>query len=143
MQNYVNVHIFGGQPVIAGTTAQCGTIDVGTVQILAFPVPTDALGGGITITQAYAHATGTIAAASAPQFDVVTLSSAGGTIIGTICAFGSVSYSGGVPKVGTISDAWVDNDGGDYFVAVVHKQTAALGVGSNSAWVSIGYQQGR
>lgn len=143
MMNYVNVHVFGGQPLIAGTTANCGTIDVGTVQILAFPVPTDNLGGGITIGQVYAHATGTIAAASAPQIDVVTLSSAGGTIIGTICAFGSVAYTGGVPKIGTISEAWVDNDAGDYFVAVVHKQTAALAVGSNSFHVSIGYQMGR
>lgn len=139
----VNIFCFGGPNVVAGTTAGAGTVDVGTHVYLGFCVPTDDTGGGITITDWYVHATGTIAAASAPQWDLVYLSSAGGTVIGTIGSLGSVAYTGEVPKSGTVTTGWVDNDDGGYFVALRHKQTAALAPGSVGVWASIGYVMGR
>jgi len=143
MQNYVNINAFGGVNLVAGTTAGAGTVDIGTHVYLAFPVPSDNLGGGLTITDFSVHATGTIAAASAPQWELVSLSSAGGTIVGTIGSLGSVAYSGEVPKAGTITDGWVDNDDGEYYVALKHKQTAALAPGTIGVWAVIGFQQGR
>jgi len=143
MNNQVNVHVFGNQVPCAGTTAASGTLDIGTVNILALRVPSDDEGGGITVTNFYAHVLGTIAAASAPQFEICTMSSAGGTIAGTVGSIGSVAYTGQVPKTGTVSDGWCDQDDGDYFVVVKHKQIAALAIGSNSCWVTINYQQGR
>ena len=143
MINYVNVHMFGGVGNVAGTVANDGTIVAGTQQVLAFDVPSDDLGGGFSIVSCTAHATGTIAAASAPQFDVVALSESGGTVSATICAFGSVAYVPGVPKVGTLSTTWIDQDAGYYYVGIVHKQTAVLAPGTVGCWISIGYTSGR
>jgi hypothetical protein len=100
-----------------------GTLAVGTTNVLAFFAPTDALGGGgITITRVGVSSNAAIAAASAPQFTLVTLGT-NSAINGTICtALASAAYTAGTVREMTVATAFVD---AAYGVAFVRAQTAA------------------
>lgn len=99
-----------------------GTLAVGTSNILGFKVPSDAVGGGITITDVRYSSNAAIAAASAPNFTLVSLGT-NGAINGTIAsATGSAAFTAGTPRAGTVSTPFVDADN---YVAVKWAQTAA------------------
>lgn len=99
-----------------------GTLAVGTSNIFGFWVPTDAVGGGITVTRVAYSSNAAIAAASAPNFTLVSLGT-NGAINGTIAsATGSAAFTAGTPRAGTISSEFVD---AGYGVAVKWAQTAA------------------
>jgi hypothetical protein len=106
----VNVHLSSG-----------GTPTVGTSNIFAFWVPTDALGGGITITRVAYASNIAIGAGSAPNYTLVSLGTDSATN-GTIAtAIGSAAFTAGTPRVGTVASAFVD---GAYGVAIQWAQTA-------------------
>jgi len=85
-----------------------GTLALGTTTIVGFYAPSDAVGGGITITKVDFASNAAIAAASAPVFECVVLSSAG-AIAGTIAtALGSAAWTAGTSRVGTLSTVFVD-----------------------------------
>lgn len=85
-----------------------GTSAVGTTNIFGFYAPSDAVGGGITITKVDYASNQAIAAASAPVFECVVLSSAG-AIEGTIAtALGSANWTAGTSRVGTLSTVFID-----------------------------------
>jgi hypothetical protein len=99
---------------INSTYKYVGTIAVGTAIHPFYKAPADAKGGGITITEAFAVSTTALAAGSAWNFELVTMSSGAqaalnGTV-GTLAA-GSAWTAGTVRSI-TISDGWVD--GGEY-----------------------------
>lgn len=120
-------------------TPSNGTMAVGTSNLYAFKAPSDALGGGITIQEVYFCSMDAIAAASAPVYEVVTLNSSA-AVNGTVTSvLASAAWTAGTPRLGTISDGWVD--GGEY-VAVVWKQTAA-NASTPIVSCSIGYKMGR
>ncbi len=91
-----------------------GTIAVGTTVYPFCKAPADAKGGGFTITEAFAVSSAALAAGSAYDFELVTISNnaVNGTI-GTLAA-GSAWNAGTVRSI-TISDGWVD--GGEYVAA--------------------------
>jgi len=138
MQNYITVPILNGN----GGSVATGTASIGTTLIFVCPVPDDNLGGGITVTDFTGYAYSAIAAGSAPQLALVTLSSAY-AINGTVWNLGSAAYGAGTPNTGTASTVWVDRDDGHYYLAIQHAQVAALTVSTIALSVSIGYQQGR
>lgn len=116
-----------------------GTLPVGTSRVLAFKVPSDAIGGGITLTSCQFASNAAIAAASAPVYELVNLSSTG-AISGTLTTvLGSANWTAGTPRTGTISTAFVDADN---YVAVQWKQTA---VNADTPVISavIGYLMGK
>lgn len=85
-----------------------GTSAVGTTNIVGFYAPSDAVGGGITIVKVDYASNAAIAAASAPVFECVTLTSAG-VISGTIATvLGSANWTAGTSRVGTLSTVFVD-----------------------------------
>lgn len=85
-----------------------GTSAVGTTTIVGFYAPSDVVGGAITITKVDYASNAAIAAASAPVFECVVLSSAG-AIAGTIAtALGSANWTAGTSRVGTLSTVVVD-----------------------------------
>lgn len=99
-----------------------GTLAIGTSNIFAFWVPTDAVGGGITVTRVSYSSNEAIAAASAPNFELVSLGT-NAAVNGTIAtAIGSAAFTAGTPRTGTIASAFVD---AGYGVAVRWIQTAA------------------
>ena len=101
-----------------------GTSDVGTSNIFGFYAPSDAVGGGITITRVDYASNVAIAAASAPVFECVTLTSAG-VIAGTIATvLGSANWTAGTSRVGTLSTTFVD---AGQAVAFTKQQTAVNG----------------
>lgn len=100
-----------------------GTIAVGTTTFLNIKAPSDANGGGFTITEAYAVSPVAIAAGSSPQYELVTMNSSY-AINGTIAAVTTGAWTAGTPKAFTISDGWVD--GGEY-VGVKQHGTAVNG----------------
>ena len=112
--NVMNVTI----PVLS----QPGTMAVGTTTIFGFYAPSDAVGGGITVTRVDFCSDIALAAASAPVFELVTKTSAG-VVNGTIStALASANWTAGTSRVGTLSTAFVD---AGYGVFVQWKQTAA------------------
>jgi hypothetical protein len=101
-----------------------GTTPVGTSTIFGFYAPSDAVGGGITITKVDYASNEAIAAASAPVYTCVKLTSAG-AINGTIATvLGSAAWTAGTSRVGTLSTVFVD---AGEAVAFVRSQTAANG----------------
>lgn len=101
-----------------------GTLAVGTTVIGAFKVPTNAIGGGITLTSVLFWSQSAIAAASAPVYELVGLGTAC-AVAGTLTsALASAAFTAGTARVGTISTAFVDPDTYSY-VGVQWKQTAA------------------
>lgn len=99
-----------------------GTLAVGTTNVVAFFAPTDAVGGGITITRVGVTSNSAIAAASAPQFALVTTgtNSATNGTIGT--ALASAGYTAGtVRHLSLSSTPFVD---AGYGVAFARYQTA-------------------
>lgn len=85
-----------------------GTSALGTTNIVGFYAPSDAVGGGITIVKVDYASNEAIAAASAPVFECVTLTSAG-VISGTIATvLGSANWTAGTSRVGTLSTVFVD-----------------------------------
>ena len=99
-----------------------GTTPVGTSTIFGFYAPSDAVGGGITITKVDYASNEAISAASAPVYECVKLDSAG-AINGTIATvLGSANWTAGTSRVGTLSTTFVD---AGEAVAFVWKQTAA------------------
>jgi hypothetical protein len=116
-----------------------GTLAVGTTNVVAFWAPTDAIGGGLTVTDVRYSSNAAIAAGSAPNFTLVTLGTNSATN-GTIAsAIGSAAFTAGTSRVGTISDAWVDGTEG---VAVQWAQTAA-NADSPTITAHIQYKMGR
>jgi len=102
--------------------SQPGTMAVGTTTIFGFYAPTDAVGGGITITRVDFCSNIALTAASAPVFELVTKTSAG-VLNGTITSvLGSANWTAGTSRVGTVSTAFVD---AGYGVFAQWKQTAA------------------
>jgi len=98
-----------------------GTLEVGTSNIYGFSVPDAGAGGGITVVSAKFSSNEAIAAASAPNFTVVSLgtdSAVGGTIA---TATGSVAWTAGTSFAGTLSTVFVDAEDS---VAVEWVQTA-------------------
>jgi hypothetical protein len=102
-----------------------GTLAVGTTNILGFYVPSDAVGGGITITKVDYASNVAIAAASAPVFECVNLTSAG-ALAGTIATvLASAAFGAGTSRVGTLATSTgVFVDAGQA-VAIRRLQTAA------------------
>jgi hypothetical protein len=102
-----------------------GTVYVGTVRLPFAKAPSDANGGGFTVTEAWIASDVAIAAGSAPGFALVTLASGTSqTPTGTICSVsGTGAWTAGTIRsdFSTISDAWVD--GGEY-VALEYIGTA-------------------
>ena len=153
MQNYLNVSVmgYGFTPNGATVAADNGTIPVGTSIIWAMPIPSDNLGGGITITEFKPWCNGTIAA-NIMDISLVTLGTTN-TVTGTVAHCGSAVFGyGGIKNyynaVGTVvnqqsSGYWCDNDGGHYGLGIQIKQVAVLAVGTTTLGFSIGYQQGR
>ena len=121
MINHVNI------PIVAG-----GTLAVGTTYVGGFRVPNDDAGGGITVLNVDFFSANAIAAASAPTFELVTLGT-DSAVNGTIStATGSVAWTAGTVKAGTLSTVWIDEDDDHAFVAVKHSQTT----GAENAAVS-------
>lgn len=100
-----------------------GTLTVGTVNKLAFKVPSDANGGGITILSAGVCSAGAIAAGSAPVYELVTLGT-NSAINGTIGVWTAGAFTAGTVKELTITTAWVD---APYYVAFKESGTVANG----------------
>lgn len=84
-----------------------GTLALGTANALAFMVPTDAIGGGITITAVGVQSRAAIAAGSAPLFTLVSLGT-NSAINGTIASVAEGAFTAGTVKALTISTAFVD-----------------------------------
>lgn len=104
-------------PINAG-----GTLPVGTSYIYGFTVPDAGNGGGITITDVKYSSNAAIAAASAPNFTLVSLGT-NSAVNGTIAsATGSAAFTAGTARSGTITNGFVD---AGYGVAVMWVQTAA------------------
>ena len=120
------------------TIALGGTLVAGTTDIYAFSVPTDALGGGITITQFGVLTHAAIGAGSAPAITLLSCSAAG-VVNGTIGTKGSAATTAGTLASGTITSAWVD---GTYLVKVRHTQVAAS-ADACYANVAVQYKMGR
>ena len=98
-----------------------GTLPLGTTNIFGFYAPSDAVGGGITVTKVDFASNVAIAAASAPVFECVALTSAG-VIAATISTvLGSANWTAGTSRVGTLSTVFVD---AGQAVAFKWKQTA-------------------
>jgi hypothetical protein len=99
-----------------------GTLAPGTTNVFGFWAPTASVGGGITITKVSYASNNAVAAASAPNFTLVTVGTNSATN-GTIAtAIGSVAFAAGTIQTGTISSAFVD---ATYGVAVQWVQTEA------------------
>ena len=129
MSEVMNVHV----NLANGTSAP------GTTVIYGFKAPSDAVGGGITITDVRFCSRMAIAAASAPVFEVVTLGT-NAAINGTVTSvLASANWTAGTPRLGTITDGWVD---GDEFVGVQWKHTAA-NADAHIIGCSIQYKMGR
>jgi hypothetical protein len=155
MQNYIHVPIigYGFTPNGATESANHGTAQLGETIIYAMTIPSDNLGGGITVTEFKPYCNGTIAA-NIMDISLVTLGTTG-SVVGTVAHCGSAVFGfGGIKNyynvVGTVvaADAkatgyWCDNDAGDYALAVQVKQVAVLAIGTATLGFSIGYQQGR
>jgi len=146
MMNYVNVPIigYGFTPNGATVAANNGTIPVGTSKIYAMPVPTDAKGGGITVTDFKVYCNGTVAT-NVWNLALVTVSAAN-AVNGTVMNIASAAQFGGTSFLnsGTVVDsAWVDTDDSHSFLAVEVKQVAALAVGTTTVGACIGFIQGR
>ena len=94
----------------------------GTQFIFGLRAPSAALGGGITILGVDYVSNAAIAAASAPQFQVVKTTAGGSTVNGTIATvLASAAWTAGTSRLGTLSTVFVD--AGEY-VMVQHNQTA-------------------
>ncbi len=116
-------------PIYAGTVAV-----VGTATHFGFWAPSDALGGGITVTKVTYVSRDAVNAGSAINPTLVTTSSAG-LINGTIAtATGQNALTAGTPAVGTISAPFVD---GGYGVAV---QVAGTAANVNALFISANVQ---
>lgn len=101
-----------------------GTSALGTTNIVGFYAPSDAVGGGITIVKVDYASNEAIAAASAPVFECVALTSAG-VIAGTIATvLGSANWTAGTSRVGTLSTVFVD---AGQAVGFTKKQTSVNG----------------
>lgn len=99
-----------------------GTLAVGTTNIFAFKVPSDAVGGCITITHVDYASNAAIAAASAPVFTAVYCGT-DSAIDGTVAtSTGSVAWTAGTVKMGTLSTVVIDADN---YVMIKRAQTAA------------------
>lgn len=104
-------------PINAG-----GTLAVGTTYVYGFHVPDAGNGGGITVTDVKFSSNAAIAAASAPNFTLVT-SGTDSVVDGSVTsATGSAAFTAGTPRQGTISSGFVDADS---YVFVKWAQTAA------------------
>jgi len=99
-----------------------GTLEVGTTNIYGFKVPSDAVGGGITITDVHYASNEAIAAASAPVFTCVYLGT-DSAIEGTIATvLASANWTAGTVRIGTLSTTFID---ADKYVAFTWDQTEA------------------
>ena len=146
MQNFLNVPIFGYgfTPNGATVAADNGTVPIGTSYLYAMPVPTDAQGGGITVTGFKVYTNGTVAT-NKMNVALVTLSAAN-AVNGTVFNIASAAQWGGTSFINTgtvITSDWVDTDESHSLLAVEIKQVAVLAVGTTTMNASIGYQQGR
>lgn len=97
-------------------TFAAGTVAIGTTLQFVGKAPTDATGGGITVTGVFAVGDTTNAAGSAPQFRLLKYSA--GSVSGTIVATqipGTAALTANTPVSATIANGWVD--GGEYIVA--------------------------
>ena len=144
MQNYVNVPILGYGLSIPGTTANQGTLAIATSFLYAMPAPTDANGGGITVTDFKVYCNGTVAA-NIWNLALVTMSAAN-AVNGTVMNIASAKQFGGTSFINTgtvVTSSWVDTDESHSFLAIEIKQVAVLAVGTTSVNACIGYQQGR
>ena len=151
MQNYQTVTVIP-YGLVAGTVSN-GTIPVGTSLIWVMPIPSDANGGGITITEFKPYSNGTIAA-NIMDIALVTVGTTD-SVVGTVAHCGSALFGyGGIKNyynvVGTVVAAdkkstgyWCDQDASDYGLAIQVKQVAVLAVGTSGLSFSIGWQQGR
>jgi hypothetical protein len=153
MQHYVNVPVmgYGFTPNSATIAADGGTIPLGTTLMWVMPIPSDNLGGGITVTEFKPYCHGTIAA-NKLDVSLVTLGTAD-DVVGTVAHCGSAVFGYGgtmnyYNKLGTVVNQqstgyWCDQDEGHYGLAIQLKQVAVLAVGTINLSFSIGYQQGR
>jgi hypothetical protein len=108
-----------------------GTIAAGTTIYPFAKAPSDGNGGGLTITEAYAVSSGALAAGSAWNLELVTLSggsaSALNGTIGTLAA-GSAWTAGTVRSI-TVATPWVD---GGYYIGARFIGTAANATNSST-----------
>jgi len=110
-----------------------GTVAVGTATYVLGKAPSDANGGGMTVTELVAVSTGALAAGSAYNVTFITQSSANVTT-GTIGATTAGQlWAVGTAKTITVSDAWVD--GGEYIAAVV----AGTAANATSTTLTLGF----
>jgi predicted heme/steroid binding protein len=141
-QNFNNVPIFP-YGVTVGTTSS-GTIAVGTSYIYALTVPTDAMGGGLTVNSFKVYTHGTVAT-NVMNVALVTMSSAA-AVNGTVYNIASAAQWGGTSHTNTgtvVTSSWVDTDDSHVSLAVEVKQVAVLASGSTNMVAVVGWQQGR
>jgi hypothetical protein len=100
-----------------------GTIAVGTAYDLAFKVPTDDIGGGVTIVAAGISSRLAIDSGSAPVFELVTLGT-NSAVNGTLGTVAAGAFTAGTVKALTITSDWAESP---YYVAFKNMGTAANG----------------
>lgn len=128
------------QEVFNVTVIRSGTSAAGTANYIAFWAPTDALGGGVTITKVAYSSPLAVNVASAAQPELVTLGT-NSAINGTIApALGSVAWTAGTIRSGTITNAFVD---AGYGVAVKWAQPTSANNDENVYIANIQYVMGR
>lgn len=117
-----------------------GTVAVGTIHNYAFTVPSDAVGGGITITKWGICSDVAVGSGSAPTYDLAI--GYNGTIgaTGTIGANGAQALTAYKANDGTISTAFVD---AGYDVFIVQKAAGIVATLTPQINVSIQYVMGK
>jgi len=86
---------------------------------LVWKCPDDAIGGGVTVLEAFVCGSGTITSALYTMTDVGTPA-----ISGTIVASAAATVAAGIPLELTVADAWVD--GGEWVGFNVSAGTALI-----------------
>lgn len=115
-QEVFNVNV----PLISG-----GTGAVGTTNLIALSLPGTAYGGGVTVKKLVYMSNAAIAAASAPQFQLVSLDSSCNTIATIGTATASAAWTAGTARAITLTAANAYVSGTVSYLAVQWLQTAA------------------
>ena len=102
-----------------------GTGAVGTTQVLALSLPGTSLGGGVTVTKIAYMSQAAIAAASAPQYTLVSLDSSSNIIATIGTATASAAWTAGTVRSITVTAANAYVSGTVSYLAVKTAQTAA------------------
>lgn len=133
-----DVHTFSFQLL-----GDLGTTPIGTVDKMRMKVPTNAQGGGITVTDFGVVSAGSIAIGSAPAYQLVTRTTAN-VVVATICTqVGSLGYPAGSALAGSVNGTYsfVDPDTAAWVVVV--QNTDPIGSVGAGVWGYISYVMGK